>query len=168
LDSASPLKDLAEVVNTLSRLTQTDEHDREILTGLLMTAILITKADAGNIQILEGNDLKIKVQIGFDKPFLDYFAIVNDARSACGAAKNAGQRIIVPDVTRSEIFADPPTLQVMIEAGVRGVQSTPLIGKSGSILGVVSTHYRQVFQITEQECRLLDIVARLAIPFISG
>jgi hypothetical protein len=51
----------------------------------------------GNVQLLTGNTLKLAVQRGFDAPFLDFFATVDDAGSVCGAALLAGQRIVVDE-----------------------------------------------------------------------
>ena len=39
-----------------------------------------------------------------------------------------------------------PVLQVMFHAGVRAVQATPLVSRSGRVLGMFSTHYRQAPQ----------------------
>ena len=49
-------------------------------------------------------------------------------------------RVIVDDVTESTIFTHERSLEVLLDAGVRSVQSTPLIGTRGQLLGVLSTH----------------------------
>jgi signal transduction protein with GAF and PtsI domain len=49
----------------------------------------------------------------------------------------------VPDIIRSPIFVHTDELQVMLEAGSRAVKSTPLIGRTGRLLGVLSVHHRQ-------------------------
>ena len=51
-------------------------------------------------------------------------------------------------------------------AGFRAVQSTPLIGRDGAPLGMLSTHFRSVHRPTEQELRRLDLYVRQAADFI--
>ncbi len=72
----------------------------------------ITGAEKGNVQLFDEDSraLKIVVQRGFDAPFLDYFASVsvNDP-SACGAALENADRVVVEDVASSAIFADQPS-----------------------------------------------------------
>jgi signal transduction histidine kinase/CheY-like chemotaxis protein len=105
----------------------------ECLEGILDAAIAITGADKGNIQLLDvaSGALKIAAQRGFEQSFLDFFANVDRGETAaCGAALQSAERVIVEDVTQSEIFAGQPALDVMLEAGARAVQSIPLISAS--------------------------------------
>jgi signal transduction histidine kinase len=55
----------------------------------------------------------------------------------------------------------------MTAAGVRAVQSTPLFDRSGRLLGVLSTHYRDVHHFAEGELRWLDLLARHAADVIA-
>jgi signal transduction histidine kinase len=50
--------------------------------------------------------------------------------------------------------------------GIRAVQSTPLLSRSGKLLGVISTHWKQPRQPSERHLRLLDIIARQAADLI--
>ena len=60
-----------------------------------------------------------------------------------------------------------PALEVMLAAGARAVQSTPLVSRSGRVLGMFSTHYRRAPQRpSERALRLLDILARQAADLI--
>lgn len=133
-----------------------------LFTDLLDIAIAITGADMGNIQLLEPavGALQIEAQRGFKQPFLEYFDRVHDGEAACGTALKHAERIIIQDVTDSPIFLGTPALEVMLDAGARGVQSTPLVGCSGRILSVLSTHYRRPRPPYERALRRLDGLAR--------
>jgi len=74
--------------------------------------------------------------------------------------------MIVDDVTESPIFAGTPALQVQLDAGVRAVQSTPLLSRSGNLLGMLSTHYRTPRRPEEQDLQRLDLLARLTADII--
>ena len=103
---------------------------------------------------------------GFAEPFLQFFKEVHHREAACGTALKRLERVIVEDVRESPIFAGTETLNVLIEAGVQAVQSTPLVTKSGCIVGMVSTHYRVPTCPTKEQLHLLDELAEIAAEFI--
>jgi hypothetical protein len=47
----------------------------------------------------------------------------------------------------------------MLDTGIRAVQSTPLMGKSGDVCRMLSTHYRTVTQPGNKHLRLIDYFA---------
>jgi signal transduction histidine kinase len=141
---------------------------RRMLETILRAAVDITAAEMGNIQSRDdAGALTIAAQIGFHPPFREFFARVdNHSDSACGSAMASRERVIVEDVTRSPIFADSPSLPVLLAAGVRAVQSTPLFDRSGRFLGVLSTHYRMPHRFDATELRWLDVLARHAADLL--
>lgn len=148
-----------------ARLVQaTDLPD--LLGEILDAAIESTSADRGVMQLLEDGWLKIVSQRGFETPFLDFFSAVREGEAACGTALLRGERLIVEDVAASPIFAGTAARAVMLAAGARAVQSTPLITRSGRVVGVFSTHYGAPRCPADRELRLLDILARLAADLI--
>jgi GAF domain-containing protein len=56
----------------------------------------------------------------------------------------------------------------MARAGVRAVQSTPLQGESGEVLGVISTHYELPRQPTDRQLRVIDEIAARAAFWLEG
>src|ERR1700721_914472 len=54
----------------------------------------------------------------------------------------------------------------MLNAGAYAVQSTPLISRSGQLVGMFSTHYRNPRRPTDRELRLLDVLSRQAADLI--
>jgi GAF domain-containing protein len=139
------------------------------LKPILDAALAATGAPMGNIQLFDRREgvLKIKAQRGFQQPFLDFFAIVGDGPGAsCGAALCEARRVVIHDVTISPIFRGTPSLPILIEAGVQAVQSTPLLGPSGQVLGILSTHYPGPTKDTDYDFGLLDQLAREAAELI--
>jgi hypothetical protein len=112
-----------------------------LLAKALERALDLAGADRGNIQVLDPatGSLRIAAQHGFGADFLHHFAVVDDDRSACGrAARQCAQTVIV-DVNADASFA--PHRDVAASSAFRAVQSTPLIDRTGRLLGVFSTHY---------------------------
>lgn len=134
-----------------------------MLPVILAAAMEHVGAEMGNIQLSNGQGaLKIFVQSGFKLPFLEYFDSVHAGQAACGWALKKAGRVVVRDVTDSPVFHNSPALEVLLDAGVRSVQSTALLSASGRVLGVLSTHSRQLKDLRKTELSRVDHFARRA------
>jgi len=133
-----------------------------VLVEIVDAAIAISAADFGNIQLLdpESSDLKIVAQRGFPDWWLEFWNTVSKGHGVCGTALERGERVIVEDVERSPIFAGTPALEIQRRAGVRAVQSTPLVSRVGKPLGMFSTHWRKPGRPDERSLRVLYARAR--------
>jgi PAS domain S-box-containing protein len=138
-----------------------------LLGEILDAAITVTGTDMGNVQLLDPatGDLKIVVQRGFAKPFLNFFNTVHNGMAACGTAMKNGKRAIVENV-ESDPLLDDESRKVMLAAGALSVQSTPFITRSGHLLGMFSTHYCAPRSFDERNLRLLDMLAQQAADLI--
>jgi PAS domain S-box-containing protein len=140
---------------------------REGLDEMLAATIELLGADMGNVQILdaERNVLTIAAQRGFERDFLDFFRKVSTRDdSACGRALRSGARMVIEDVEVDAPYA--PLRPIARAAGYRAVQATPLIGRDGTPLGMLSTHFRSPHRPGEQDLRRLDLYVRQAADFI--
>jgi PAS domain-containing protein len=75
-------------------------------------------------------------------------------------ALSSGTRVVVPDVEACDFMQGTDDLASYRLSGIRAVQSTPLLSRSGQLLGMISTHWRQPHQPSERALRLLDVLAR--------
>jgi PAS domain S-box-containing protein len=140
---------------------------REGLEEMLAGTMELLGADMGNVQLLDETRtvLHIAVQRGFEPEFLEAFReVAADDDSACGRALRSGERIVIEDVEADGPFA--PFRSIARAAEVRAVQSTPLIGRDGTPLGMLSTHWRSVHRPGDLDLRRLDLYARQAADFI--
>jgi len=135
-----------------------------VLAEIVAAAIAVSGADFGNIQLLdaESKDLKIVAHRGFPDWWLEFWNSVSKGQGVCGTALERGERVIVEDVERSPIFAGTPALEIQRRVGVRAVQSTPLVSRSGKPLGMFSTHWRRPGRPDDRSLRLLDLLGRQA------
>jgi PAS domain S-box-containing protein len=72
----------------------------------------------------------------------------------------------VPDIETCDVMAGTPDLDEYRRSNIRAVQSTPLVSRSGQLLGMISTHWREPHQPTDPALRRLDVVARQAADLI--
>jgi PAS domain S-box-containing protein len=162
---SADLSAMARMQQISTRLAQAEDF-AQLLDEIVAAGTEITGADMGNIQLYQNEVLQIVSQRGFAAPFLDFFNRVSHGSAACGKALERRERIIVEDVLQSPIFIGTQELEVMLAAGARAVQSTPLISRSGTLLGMFSTHYCIPRRPGNRELRMLDLLARQAADLI--
>jgi PAS domain S-box-containing protein len=161
------LSAMARMQKISTRLVEAQDF-KQLLEEIVAAGTEITRADMGNIQLLEDGALKIVAQRGFEAPFLDFFNSVSHGLAACGTALQRGERVIVEDVAESPVFTGTAACAVMLAAGARAVQATPLVSRSGRVLGMFSTHYQEPGRPGERELRMLDLLARQAADLIEA
>ncbi len=157
------------ILHKLSTRYIEGDNSFSLFQEMVEAAIAITRADKGNIQILDlsTGKLKIAAQRGFHPPFLKFFELVDAGEAAtCGIVMKKMERVVIHDITCSPIFSGSKALGILLDEGVRAVQSTPLVNRSGKLLGIISTHYSKVHVPDEHELRLIDILARQAADIV--
>ena len=161
-------RDALERLYKVSSLFLTEGRAQAVFDEILGAAIALMGADFGNIQLLDpsGSHLQIVAHRGFPDWWLQYWNRVSEGHGACGTALAHGERVIVEDITQSPIFVGTDVLEIQLRAGVRAVQSTPLITRSGVPLGMISTHYAVPRRPPERALRLLDLLVRRTVEII--
>ncbi|OUL21969.1 hypothetical protein BV372_31065 [Nostoc sp. T09] len=136
---------------------------QDALENVLDRAIAIHRTDMGYIHLLDRQTctLALAVQRGFDVGLVDELQTVSITEySPCIMALRAGETVIVEDVKVDPRFT--PHRAIAAAAGYRAAQSTPLASRTGTLLGVLSTHFRQPRKFVPWEMKLLDMHARYA------
>jgi PAS domain S-box-containing protein len=159
------LRHLQEFSAVLVRGNLNGELHQHILT----TALAIMGADMASMQMLdtELGQLRLLAWRGFHPASAAHWERVPvGSATSCGAASARGDRVIVADVESCDALAGTADLHEFRRSGVRGCQSTPLISRTGKLLGMVSTHWREPHEPVERDLRLLDLLARQAADII--
>ncbi|NJA04773.1 PAS domain-containing protein [Methylococcaceae bacterium WWC4] len=139
----------------------------EVLSQTLHLVIELANADFGNIQIVDPDGhLKLLVHQGFPDWWVDYWNRVTAGQGACGTSIALGERVIIEDVEQSPIFVGTPALEIQRKAGIRAVQSTPVLNQSGQVIAMLSTHYRSPHRPDEKSLAMLDLFATLVASHI--
>jgi GAF domain-containing protein len=113
-----------------------------VVEALLSRSIQFSQTKLGNVQLLNlrTGSLDIQAQNGFNDEFLNFFQTVHFSHgSACARAMQNRATIVVEDVLADPMFGSAST--ILQNAGVRAVQSVPLLSSSGAFIGVLSTHF---------------------------
>lgn len=165
--SAADLKAM-RLLNEIGTRCARDGNDLEwCLQEILSVAIAISGADKGTIQLVDSVKglLNLTTEYGFDAQLNEFLQDGNNSLTS-NAAIDTQQRVVVEDVRQSVLFVGTRSLSAMNKAGVRAVQSTPLVSSQGNVLGVISTYFDTHRRPTEQEMRLMDLLARQAADYL--
>jgi PAS domain S-box-containing protein len=139
---------------------------------ILDTAVEILHADLASIQMVhaeQGTHRKLKLlgHRGFSPQAAKRWEWVGpDSRTTCREALRTGGRVFVPDVRKCDFMAESEDLQLFLDAGIHSAQTFPLVSRSGALLGMVTTYWRQPHELSESELSASDILARLAADVI--
>jgi PAS domain S-box-containing protein len=136
---------------------------------LVEAAANLMKSDAASIQVLDRdrNALQLKAWKGFEPQAAAAWEWVEiDATTSCGVAFNSQRRVVIPDIEACDAIAGTDSLQNYRQAKLRSMQSTPLVSRSGDLLGMISTHWRVPHEPSESDLRQLDVLARQAADLV--
>jgi PAS domain S-box-containing protein len=136
---------------------------------ILDAAMNLMSSDMASMQLLdpERNQLRLLAWKGFHPQSAVFWEWVYlDSTCTCGLALSAGCRVVVPDIEACDSMAGTADLDEYRRSNIRAVQSTPLVSRSGQLLGMISTHWREPHQPTERALLRLDVLARQAADLI--
>jgi PAS domain S-box-containing protein len=132
-----------------------------LLSNAVDAAAAIVAADMAYLAVFAANsaELKLSAHRGFGDTFLESPSRLALVHAVHGPEQARGERIVVED-----LGADHPlegqVRDPLSATGIRALQSTPLRGGSGEIVGLLSTYHRQPRRPRDHELSLLDLVAR--------
>ncbi len=89
-----------------------------------------------------------------------------ETHSSCGEALRTGQRVAFENVLICDFISGTDDREEYLGEGIHASQTTPLVSRSGVLLGMVSTHWREPHKLSATELSALDILARMAADLI--
>jgi PAS domain S-box-containing protein len=135
----------------------------------LDTAMNLMSSDMASMQLLDPvhNQLRLLAWKGFHPQSAAFWeSVYLDSASTCGLALSSGCRVVVTNIETCDFMVGTADLDEYRRSNIRAVQSTPLLSRSGQLLGMISTHWREPHQPTERDLRRLDVLARQAADLI--
>lgn len=164
---AADLAGMRRLYDLHARLTgETDL--RAALGEIVAAANEFLGADRGCIQIVsdDGERLEMVAFRGYDEQdrFIQH-VMHEGARPACDAACR-DRRLVVEDIASFPALQGTIDREVALGDGIRATQSTPMIGRSGDLVGVLSNQFPEPHRPTDDELRLIDLLAWTAADFV--
>jgi GAF domain-containing protein len=158
-----------DALHEISTLLIQEGNLDPLYNRILDAAMSLMSSDMASMQLLdpERNHLRLLAWRGFHPQSAIFWERVYlDSASTCGLALTAGSRVVVPNIETCDFMAGTPDLDEYRRSNIRAVQSTPLVSRSGQLLGMISTHWREPHQPAERALWRLDVLARQAADLI--
>ena len=140
---------------------------REGLEEMLWATIELLGGDMGHVHILETNatTLHLAAQHGFAPGVLEQLqAVAATDDTPAGHALRVRMPLVIADTELDEAYAAYRSLAR--DAGYRAVVKAPLIGRFGTPLGMISTHFRAPHQPSADDLQRLELYRRRAADFV--
>ena len=133
------------------------------LPEIVEAAVAIARAGKADMRLFDATSEKLTIvaQRGFEPSFLAFWN-TEQSTGPYSAALKCGQPLIVENVTVSPSFLCTPELDVMLQAGVMGLQAMPVLSRSGKLLAVLTVYYETPGRPDERTFQALDLLARQA------
>ena len=127
----------------------------------------IMHSQFASMQMRHGSRLQLLAYRGFNACAAEAWRWLDiDCGTSCSKALSSGERVVYPDVREMTGELSPELIELYLQTGIVAMQTTPLKSRSGRTVGMLSTHWSHTHRPTEDELRLLDILARLAADLI--
>jgi PAS domain S-box-containing protein len=139
---------------------------------LIGVAASIMRSDFASMQqyyphLGQRGELKLLGHRGFSEEAARFWKWVRaNSSCTCGVALTRRDRVIATDIANTDFMAGTADQATLLAAGMKAAQTTPLMSRSGELVGMISTHWKECHEPSERDLRLLDILARLAADLI--
>lgn len=160
--------DAARELQAISTALVSERGAEALYEKIVDAAVAIMRSDFASMQMLhpergEKGELQLLAFRGFDPQSVRFWEWVSaDSGCTCGQALRTGRRAVAADIETCDFMAGTADRTAYLEAGMRAVQSTPLVSRSGRLLGMISTHWRKPYRPTDSQFRRFDVLARQA------
>jgi PAS domain S-box-containing protein len=162
----------AKVLQDISTQSIQEGQVESLYEKIVDAAVGIMRSDYASMQMLypergTGGELRLLVFRGFDPDAAKFWEWVRaDSGCTCGMALRTRRRVIAADVETCNFMAGTEDRTAYLQAGMYAAQSTPLISRSGRLVGMISTHWRKRHVPPEADLRRLDVLARQAADLL--
>jgi GAF domain-containing protein len=135
-------------------------------------AAALMRSDYASIQMLfpergSGGELRLMAFQGFNPDAARFWEWVRaDSKSTCGIALRDRIRVVAPDIATCDFMRGSEDQQTYLQTGILACQTTPLFGRGGNVVGMISTHWRKPHQPSEEDLRSFDTLALRAADLI--
>ncbi len=159
----------ARLLQEISAMLIDENSVGDLYQRLVEAATRVMRSDFGSMQRYdaERGALQLIAHHGLNDEALAFWKWVEPGRAtSCGKALEQVDRVIVADFETAPFMPGTADLAAFRKAGVRAAQSTPLLTRSGRLVGMISTHWTAPHQPSQRNLHMLDIVARQAADLI--
>lgn len=152
-------------LNQLGNLFVSGGDESTILQAIVDAVITIAKSDSGDLHLFDPFDDQplISADRGLPAWWSKWWTAHWQANRKESSQDRWGfysdRRIIIDDIETSQLASEGNLMDGLRRAKVRALVSTPLISRSGNLLGRISTYFQSPHQPNELDLVLIDLLA---------
>jgi signal transduction histidine kinase len=137
------------------------------LTEILSAASDLAGTDKGCIQLYDApkGALRLAVHQGLGLRLTQQFSDP-DSRLVSHSPDRTIERVISEDISEEPTLQNTQDLPILLQDGIRAMQSTPLVSLDGRLLGMLNNYFAATHLPNARELGYLDLLARMAADFI--
>lgn len=163
-------KELADALLLQQISTRLIEEDniQALYEQIMAAASDMMHSDMASMQMLDSdrNALFLLSSKGFHPESEAHWQwIPVHAGTSCAVASALMERVCIANVMTDERISVEERYYFGL-CGIKSVQSTPLVSRTGEFVGMISTHWKAEHYATEREFRMFDVLARLATDLL--
>jgi hypothetical protein len=115
---------------------------QKVFDQIVDTATALARDTMGSLQLLDikSKSLQLRSARGLSDRWIEYWKIVDQCDGICGEAVISKKRISIENIADSPSFRGKPAYEILLKEGISAIQSTPIISRSGELLGVLTTY----------------------------
>ncbi|MBV8803067.1 MAG: GAF domain-containing protein [Gammaproteobacteria bacterium] len=152
-----------------SRLIE-EENVERLYEQIIEVAKAVMHSDAVSMQVYipEKKALHLLACNGFHSSVLQFWQWmpIEYCNSTYARAMAERKRVVVSDLENCHFLRNTNILEFYRTSGIRSVQSTPLVSRTGEIVGMISNYWKGVHQPSERDFALLDVIIRQAADLL--
>ena len=135
---------------------------RAVLQEILDAAIELHGTDLGDVHLYEpgSRTMRIAISRGFSAEFVAAWELLDPFKSGTPCARALRERSTVTIENVDRELEPSPFREKWLAAGICAVQCSPLITRSGELLGILSVHFREARKPDERTQRITELLAR--------
>jgi two-component system CheB/CheR fusion protein len=156
------IAELAALPDVSARIAN-ETDSQKLLQATLEMVMKLSEAEAGLLQVPQKNSetLVLLAHQGAPAPLLEQLDAVTTHRLAfSGDSLRRGERLVVHEINSNPLFAGAPALEILRAAGLRALESIPVLASDGQLLGLFSIYWSKPPTVDPGKARLLDFVLR--------
>jgi DNA-binding response OmpR family regulator len=160
------LRDMQRL-HELSTHLLSDKDPDQTLQRVLEACVQLLGADKGTFQLYDdvAECLTLKRHVGFGPELERQYGLVAVGRDCtCGQAIRRRRRTVTENVFTDDSVAGLRDFFRL--EGLTACVSTPLVGRDGKILGMLSAHFSRPHRPTDHELGMLDLYVQQAVRVI--
>lgn len=139
-----------------------------VLDSIIDTFIAICSADYGDLQLVNvtSGNLEIAAYRRLPTWWIDCWQHASIARGDHLSVLRGGQNVLIENVQeRSDLFCEEE-LEKLTKIDIRDILCTPLIGRTGKLLGIFSAYCKSPHSIDDRRMMLVHLLARQAADIV--